>query len=136
MDKSIESVKALADLADRVESATPVALGRAALIVIFQTARPRSSFSTGKESDVARNQFISLWEIGGSLDAAMMLVPEGHVGRIGYGPDGSGFNWAFCTKHAAWMAGDDLPRANGATPALALTAAALRAHAHLGASHV
>jgi hypothetical protein len=63
-----------------------------------------------------------------SLDAAMTLVPEGYqfgCGSFG-NPEGDG-PWAWCEPKERLT--DDFPYGKGATPALALCAAALRARA-------
>jgi hypothetical protein len=76
----------------------------------------------------------SLWEpdilaiprYSGSIDAAMSLVPEGV--NIGLHIDQNGCDCAWSSRAVGWQ-----PRvAPGNSPALALTAAALRARAHQG----
>lgn len=60
-----------------------------------------------------------------SLDAAMTLVPE-DAEWGGGSKDTTGRAWAWCARR--WQQqGEVMKIANGATPALALTAAALRA---------
>jgi len=61
-----------------------------------------------------------------SLDAAMTLVPE----EYGFQVDGYKREWW------ASLSAEDGFNASARTPALALTAAALRARAHQGATHV
>lgn len=64
-----------------------------------------------------------------SLDAAMTLVPEGHNWAVEHSTDGDG---AWCYDKNVNNTGPSL----AATPALALTAAALRARAAQEKSHV
>lgn len=94
-------------------------------------------------SDAHRHAIIN--DIGlqcytGSLDAAMLLAPSGwqrlvrdHNGRKDYDGDGKGKNGF----GSVYDKGNDGPiySAYGATPALALTAASLRARASMEADH-
>ena len=56
-----------------------------------------------------------------SLDAAMMLVPEGHLWHVS-----GGLNWGYVTIESGDDRIEDF-KGNAATPALALSAAAIRA---------
>jgi hypothetical protein len=71
---------------------------------------------------------LHLLEAGASLDAAMMLVPEGATWEIGNtGPTSSYATvYAPITDEPGWVTNEP---AEAATPALALCAAALRARA-------
>jgi hypothetical protein len=85
--------------------------------------------------DLDRMQWLASWGIPaftGSIDAAMGLVPEGWAGR-------NVFPFVSRQKLTLWQAGIGVPgpplkgtSAYAATPALALTAAALRARASIG----
>ena len=61
-----------------------------------------------------------------SLDEALTLVPEGHVGRIGFG--GPGFVFAFAATPRDWGAGR-VSTVRAASPAISLCIAALKARA-------
>lgn len=118
--------EALLALAERCEQATGAdALTRLDLLEMFRSAYPRAAFASGKASDAARNRFIWLWENGATLDAALTLVPEGHDTQVHLyaGREGEGAVIVTPSKRIG------LPRVFAATPALALCAAALKAHA-------
>lgn len=122
--------EALLALASKVEAAVFDQIGREMLLEVFREAKPRTSFASGRDCDLARGQFIQLWEAGGPLDAAMTLVPEGWcIWQMGQVPDNGPLDKAFATL---WQDGADnpAPHASAATMALALTAAALRAIAN------
>lgn len=88
----------------------------------------------GERADVMRNvggmdgaDYIGAPKFTASLDAAMMLVPEGASWQLG---DGFSFAWAIVTlpnENPIIEPGEMTAKA--ATPALALVAAALRARA-------
>ncbi len=123
--RDADSLILLADLCEHAYSEQ--LFDREELFGIFRAARPRESFDSGRDSDAARNGFISLWEAGATLDAAMRIAPPGCMYRSGHdgtGPDTSRF---FCEAIT------DAPecrrvRAVADTEALARTAAFLRAH--------
>jgi hypothetical protein len=84
--------------------------------------------------DRAANGFNSCWRgipnYTASLDAAMTLVPEGFAYRVDWRPDGLDLPRGSDTAPALGMVYAGLGKAhvaNASTPALALTAAALRA---------
>jgi hypothetical protein len=92
-----------------------------------------------RELDVDIAEQVSLWtqqltapDFTTSLDAAMTLVPEGLEWGAGtYGnPDTEG-PWAWCATQQQ-SAECEFGYSRGATPALALCAAALRARAAMG----
>jgi hypothetical protein len=67
-----------------------------------------------------KSRFIKMIDANAFESAAMMLAPEG-------------WQWRLEARNAKLQAGDLVIAADGATPALALCAAALRAHAKLSA---
>lgn len=102
------------DLAERIEAAEGPSRELDAEI---SDAVWRAKWGRKKPKDIAVDPFTA------SLDAAMMLVPEGcFYGFLRHG-DGKRFI-AICQAE-----GPDLRWRNAATPALALCAAALRARA-------
>ena len=115
-------------LAERVEGLTGPDRGVDAAIAVAMfggtTAIPLGCYWTGGEYYHAT----SAAAYTASLDAAMSLVPEGWAYATGNGHQGA---WAWCQPDDSrtWVAPEDLSKA--ATPALALTAAALRAIAKI-----
>lgn len=140
-----ESVKALADLADRVEAAQGPDRELDCAIAIALSFPPSASARYGREAVwTCENGY--RWHCPtytASLDAAMLLVPEGHTVQL------SDWDHAVLREKGPWQA-IVLPLGargamqqftftnrcdHAAAAALALTAAALRARAHIGASH-
>jgi hypothetical protein len=129
-------------LAARVEAATGVDQILDADILLAASpelaAAPweRVAYSSGMRaffvdrSDPDRNNVVSPPAFTSSLDAAASLVPEGYAWAVYGGTREEGHATAYCVPKGgrlpwpAWV--DDV---NAATPALALTAAALRAKA-------
>lgn len=98
---------------------------------IWRAAVNRSGFVCPDERDGHPNvpSWIKLYTA--SIDAALSLVPEGHRTRIAINEDGEGAAWVYNrlsdppTDFADYCA----------TPALAVCAAVLRAHAALNADN-
>jgi hypothetical protein len=134
-----EEQSALLAVANDVEAAVFGGLPRELLLEIFRLARPRSSFVDGRACDKARHLFVSLWEAGGTVDAAMMMVPPEHTVQL------SDWDHERLREMGPWQA-IVLPLGarggmqsytfsnrcdHAATPGTALLAAALRANASL-----
>jgi hypothetical protein len=111
----------LLELAERVEKLT--GSDREIFREVWLACCPRSSFATGRASDGARNKFMRLVDEGALLDAARTLVPPPGKWSITAGQSG---DWQACV----WLKdGLALDWRSSVTPALALTAAALRVRA-------
>lgn len=116
----------LLELADRVEKEAPsIALEREIFEAVFPDqhaeARRKGGERWGNPNDVKAPRYLR------SLDAAMTLVPEGY--RVWLELN---VTFPYAKPHGAWVGGNSSYRENytrAATPALALTAASLRARA-------
>lgn len=126
-----ERAAALLALADRVEAASGPDRNTDAEIAQLQGLRVvEEGHPLGRCCYDAEHKLVTIPPYTRSLDAAATLVPEGHeyaagTGRKEHMSENGRLPWAWCAT------GSDLVDrlALAATPALALTAAALRAHA-------